>query len=111
MDKVLTSLRNAKIVGIQQIHDYWQVITDKGGINIYNPVKYYTTDNDCHDLENSQLDDILNHVIVGITAEELKYLSFELDNNSLITVSLADNDYNGPEAFDIHLDTGEIIVG
>ena len=40
----------------------------------------------------------------------IKIISFELDNKSLIIVSLADNDYNAPEAFDIHLDTGEIIV-
>lgn len=111
MDTVLDNLRNAKIVGIQQIHDYWQVITDKGGINIYNPVKYYTADNDWHDLGHFQLDNILDHIIVDITAEALKYLSFELDNKSSIKVSLADYDCNGPEAFDIHLNTGEVIVG
>jgi hypothetical protein len=111
MDKVLNNLKNTKIIGIQQIHDYWQIITDKGGINIYNPVKYYTANNDCYDLGYLQIGDILNHTIVEITAEEQKYLSFKLDNQSSIAVSLADNDYNGPEAFDIHLDTGEIIVG
>ncbi len=110
MDKILNRLKNAKIIGVQQIHDYWQVITDKGGINIYNPVTYCSVDNDCHDLGHLQIDDILDHIIVEITVERFKYLSFKLDNQGSITVSLADNDYNGPEAFDVHLDTGEIIV-
>jgi hypothetical protein len=109
-DKILNGLRNAKIVGIQQTHDYWQIITDKGGVNIYNSVKYCTNDG-AFELKYLPLLDILNRFIVNITVEDTEYMNFELDNKSLIKISLADNDYNGPEAFDIHLDTGEIIVG
>ncbi len=111
MDMVLSNLKNTKIIGIQQVHDYWQIITEKAGINIYNPVKFYTTDNNGYDLWQLQIKDILNHIIVEIAMEDQKYIGFILDNQISITVSLADNDYNGPEAFDIHLDTGEIIVG
>lgn len=110
MDNVLKGLINSKIIGIQQIYDYWQVTTNKGGINIYNPVKYYTVNNECYGLE-SRSDDISNHIIIEVAFEESKYLSFELDSKNSIKVSLDDNDYSGPEAFEIWLDTGEIIVG
>ena len=110
MDNVLKGLINAQIIGIQQIHDYWQVMTDKGGINIYNPVNYYTVNNDCYNLELLS-DGIINQIIIDVAFWELKYLSFELDNKNSIKVSLVDNDYSGPEAFEIWLDTGEIIVG
>jgi hypothetical protein len=110
MAKTINDLINAKIIGIQHIYDYWQIITDISGINAYNPVKYCTHSDGCIELGSLQLDNILDHTIVAVEYKELQYLHLKLDNRNSIAISLKDADYSGPEALSIHFSTGEIMV-
>jgi hypothetical protein len=110
MIESMSGLNNARILRIQKSHDYWQIMTDRGIINIYNPVRYCTETGSFLDLEHLQFGDIVNHAVTNIIECE-KRLCFELDNDSSVIISLANSDYCGPEAFDIHLDSGTIIVG
>jgi len=104
----MNELRNAKILRIQKVHDYWQIFTDKGIVNCYNPAIYRTTTGDSLDLEHWR--DIVNRVVTNILIIEEKALCFVLDNESSIEISLAPGDYFGPEAFEISLDSGVTIV-
>jgi len=109
MQKVLQDLINEKITGIQKIHDYWILITDECGINIYNTVKFFFHNDYC-ELPNLQLNSVLDHVIVGVSYKEADYLNIELENKSCINISLKEKDYIGPEAASIHFSTGETLV-
>lgn len=110
MIDAINELRNTSILKVQKVHDYWQIHTDKGRINIYNPATYHTTLGKSFDLEHIHSDDIINRIIINVFIENERYLCFKLDNESAIIISLADNDYSGPEAFCIYLNTGVIIV-
>jgi len=37
---VIDKLVDSKILEVIQTYDYWQICTDTGIINIYNPLKY-----------------------------------------------------------------------
>lgn len=91
--------------------DYWQILVDNGCINIYNPAKYHHCENgESCDLSEISTKDIINQTIIKIEAEEHNYVEFRLSNNNSICISIADNDYTGPEAYEVWLETGEIIV-
>ena len=111
MAEPMNGLRNAKILEIQKTHDYWFITTDKGGLSIYNPVKYRTENGVFLDLEHLRLDDIVNCVVTNIIILDGNELCIKLDNGSSIAISLVEDDYYGPEAFCLDLDTGETIVG
>jgi hypothetical protein len=111
MNKMISDLKDAKIIDMQQIHDYLQIATTKGKINIYNTIKYFTADKVCLELCQPHFKDIIDCIIIDIEYEEFRYLSFKISNENSIAISLDDNDYNGPEAFYIILNSGEMIVG
>lgn len=91
---LIEKLIGAEITEIQHIHDYFQILTDKGTINIY---------------VNAEISDsIVNCKIVGIEYNE-NYMRFDLDNNQSVIIPLDSQD-NLPEYFSVHLNTGEIIV-
>ena len=94
---LLEKLIGAEITGINNIYDYWQILTDKGTVNIYGNV-------------NSEIfDSVINCKIIKIKYSNEIYLYFYLSNNKTIIISL-DSPDNIPEYLSIYLNTGEIIV-
>ena len=110
MPKAIKNLVGTRILGIQWIYDYWQIITDTCGINVYNPVKYYMSTNQYHELSEIKIGDIIGHTITEEENKKSCYMRFKLDTGATIEISLADKDYNGPEAVNINFDSGEIYV-
>jgi|GEM_PF-2656858 len=110
MAKPLDELKNATIQGMLKVQDYWQMITDKGNISIYNPVEYRTEAGARFDLEQLRLKDIGNRVVVNVIDEDETQLCFELDGGSSIVISLAEEDWWGPEALCACLHSGVIVV-
>ncbi|MDE6538913.1 MAG: hypothetical protein K2K66_01875 [Ruminococcus sp.] len=97
MIMLLEKLIGAEITGINHIYDYWQILTDKGTINIYGHV-------------NSEIfHSTVNRKITGIQHDNENYVRFDLNNNQYIIISF-DNPDNMPEYFSIYLNTGEIIA-
>ncbi|MDE6834120.1 MAG: hypothetical protein K2J39_07780 [Ruminococcus sp.] len=94
---LLEKLIGAEITGINNIYDYWQILTDKGTVNIYGQV-------------NSEIfHSIINCQIIKIKYSKVNYLYLYLNNNKTIMISLDSTD-DIPEYFSIYLDTGEIIT-
>lgn len=93
---LLEKLINSKITEINHIHDYWQILTNKGIINIYGNV-------------NSEIfHSITNCIITGVQYNE-NYIRFDLNNNQSVMISL-DSPDSLPEYFSVYLNTGEIIA-
>ena len=109
MDTPLNGFINAKITNIQLSKYDCYIETDKGYIVAYNPTKCCKRDV-CESLSDLLLKDIVGQIIVGVIIKDQSYLGFELTNNISIRISLEDKDYEGPEAFEAWLNTGEIIV-
>jgi hypothetical protein len=108
MPKTINDLVGAIVLNIIEVHDYIQIVTNKFGINIYNPFKLYIKDD-----ENSvkiQKRDLINTIITSIEFRSEEYFCIEMDNKKILETSLLEKDYSGPEAFDIHFISGEIIV-
>ncbi|MDE6035687.1 MAG: hypothetical protein K2G36_07240, partial [Ruminococcus sp.] len=90
---LLEKLIGAEITGINHIYDYWQILTDKGTVNIYGNV-------------NSEIFDyVINCQIIKIKYSNENYLYIYLSNNKIIMIFL-DSPDNIPEYFSIYLDTG-----
>ena len=107
--KLIHDIINAKILNLEKIHDYLQLGTDKGTINIYNHSFYY--ENECmYDISSLSEEKIKYHIIINAFYEELKHIKLELDNGIVMVVSIAEEDYLSPEAMNIHSCSGEIIV-
>lgn len=93
---LLEKLISAEITEIKFIYDYWQILTDKGTVNIYGNV-------------NAEIfHSAVNRKITGIQYNE-NCLRFDLDNNKSVTISL-NSPENLPEYFSVYLNTGEIIA-
>ncbi|MDE5557131.1 MAG: hypothetical protein K2J32_05470 [Ruminococcus sp.] len=89
---LLEKLIGEEITRINHIYDYWQILTDKGTINIYGHV-------------NSNIfDTITNCKIIGVQYDNENYLCFDFDNNQSVIISL-DSPDNLPEYFSIYLNT------
>jgi hypothetical protein len=101
----ILNICNTKIKEVKKTFDYWQLYTDEFTLNIYNPVKLFTTQE-----YSTNLEDIINHLIVNIDVKDGEFFILELDNNKRIYVSLKYDDFVGPEAIEIWFKTGEIIV-
>lgn len=110
MSNVIKGLINAKILGIEKVYDYWQVCTDKGMINIYNPVKFVSQQNESRDLDETCIEELVKHNIINLVFKTLECIRFEVDDKKVIIVSLAEIDYIGPEAVSIHFNSGEVVV-
>ena len=109
MRNELTKLENLTITEIKRVHDYWQIYTDKGGININNPIVYIKF-NKRYELTNSIIDAIIGKKIVRVKVKEFKFISLVMENKGELIISLLDDDYSCPEAMEIYLNSGEIIV-
>ena len=93
---LLEKLIGAEITEINHIYDYWQILTDKGTINIYGYV-------------NAEIfHSAINCTIIGVQYNK-DYLRLDLDNNQSVIISL-DSPDNIPEYFSIYLNTSEIIA-
>jgi len=110
MSNPLNGLKNAKIFGLLKVQDYWQMITDKGNISIYNPMEYRTAAGARLDLEQLRLGDIVDRIVVNVIDEDETQLCFELDGGSSVVISLAEEDYDGPEALCADLYSGVTVV-
>lgn len=88
-----------RITDIRQVADYYQVITDVSCINIYNPVQWIPDQQRCTGCN-----------IIGITVKEQQVLSFQLETDAEIRVSLLDSDFTGPEACSMTFADGTCIV-
>ena len=107
--KTLYDMRNAKITEVIFIYDYWQIITDKYRVSIYNPLKYKTRINEYSNFCDIYISSIINHIIVDVKLIETE-LVFELDNKCFVAILLSDEDYSEPEAASVCFKTGEIMV-
>jgi hypothetical protein len=101
----LTKVEQAVITNVELVHDYFQIVSTKFILNIYNPfhVKYNNITTNNHEM-------LLGKIIKTVELTEKKALVLELKDNIFICISLADYDYLGPEAVQITFNTGEIIV-
>ena len=109
MQKTIQDIVGAKIQSFRDVYDYWQIITDKGTINIYNPFKYHTLQG--HHFEIKEVkEDLVNAIVTNVAFMTRKYLQLELNHEKILETSLAEEAYTGPEAISIQYNTGEIIV-
>ena len=110
MRNITQKLIGSKIQRFVQVYDYWQLITDKGSINIYNPFKFYYCNGNRIDQTREKMENLLDEVIINVFFETKVYIRFVLNNKVEIYVSLLDDDYTGPEAVSIRFNTGELFV-
>ena len=110
MRKTKIDIVGAMIQSIDQVYDYKQIVTDKGTISIYNPLKCYSTTGNEIELSEILERELENTVVTKIEFETEKYLRLELDYEIILEISLVRDDYYGPEAIIIDYKTGEIIV-
>src|SRR5215471_15241423 len=94
-----------KLVGLtlkktEQVIDYAQLYFSDGSIlNIYNR----------YDLVNCTLSSIQGDQLIYAIESDDK-IELEFDRGGLLLVGMTDGDYNGPEAMDLHLANGNIVV-
>ena len=110
MEKTVQDMVGAKIQSFEEVCDYWQIVTDKGTINIYNPSKYCTPQGNHLEMKDVKEEDLINAIVTNVTFEPAKYLKFELNHEKILKTSLEEEAYTGPEAVSIHYNTGETIV-
>lgn len=110
MGKTINDIIGAKINSIVEVYDYWQVITNKGTINIYNPSKYITPQGNEFKLKEVEKQDLVSSIVTNVEFDAEKYLKIEMDHMKTIEISLLVEDYCGPEAISVHFSTGEILV-
>ena len=109
MKKSINDIVGSEILEYEKIWDYVQIITDKGTINLYNPVNFYLKNGEAIEIKEA-LSNILNCVITNLIILPNKYFGIEISNNVVIRVSLEDNDYSGPEAACINFENGGTVV-
>lgn len=114
MENGLDCLVGTTINGLAFIHDYFQIFTDRGGMNINNPLSIFDKrDNKTKDITSMDIASIQALIqgenIVSVDFSEGKYVKFILNNDVQINVSLLDEDYTCPEAIDIRNDEAIII--
>ena len=94
-----------KLVGLtlqktEQVIDYAQLYFSDGSIlNIYNR----------HDLVNCTLSSIQEDQLIYAVESDDK-IELKFDGGGLLSVGMTDDDYNGPEAMDLNLADGNIVV-
>jgi hypothetical protein len=111
MGKTIQDMVGAKIQTFKKVFDYWQIVSDKGIINIYNPSKYFALPQENYfEMKEVKERDLVNAIITNVIFETGKYLKLELNYEKVIETSLIEGDYMGPEAISISYNTGEIIV-
>lgn len=106
----LEILIGTKIKNFIKVYDYNQIITEKGIINIYNPLEYYIINRNQFVLSNIHELNLINTTITNIKFKTKKHLIFEINYKIILKVSLASEDYISPEAISIHFNTGEVLI-
>lgn len=106
----LDYLNSSVITDIIYVHDYIQIITSKGAFNAYNPVYYNNHDIIIELNPEFPLTNIVGKAIIQNHFYKDEKVVFILDDKNQIEVSLLPADYVGPEAMDIQLNDGRIIV-
>ena len=109
MVKSINDMIGAVIFDFVEIHDYKQIVTDKGIINLYNPVRCYLQHGDSMSFMKA-LKISSNHVITRIVLETNEHLIFEICDKIIVDLSLNTDECLGSEAASIHFDTGETMV-
>lgn len=88
MGKTISDMVGAIIQNFVEVCDYRQIVTDKGIINIYNPLKYYTPRGNQIELTEAQGRDLINTVVTNVEFETEKYLRFEMNHEKILETSL-----------------------
>ncbi|WP_375105175.1 hypothetical protein ACDZ28_15980 [Paenibacillus sp. RS8] len=101
----ITKMEQAIITNVEQVHDYFQINSTKFILNIYNSFHVK-----CNNITSNNNELLLGKVIKTAELTEEKALVLELKDNILIHISLAADDYLGPEAVQIKFSTGEVIL-
>jgi hypothetical protein len=110
MKKSLLDLVGAKVQNFEEVLDYWQLVTDKGTINIYNPAKFLTSQGNHIEMKEVAQLNFTNIIIKNVYLEIEKIFRLEFSDEKVLETSLEDKDYYGPEAISIHYNSGETIV-
>ncbi len=96
----LEQLIGMKVVSVEPVLDYWQVELSQACISAYSRL----------DLSHPVAD------LLGTTVEMVSYqaegkLDVELSNGGRLSICLEPERYAGPEAFNVHFSSGQIVVG
>lgn len=92
---------------VQRVHDYWQITTDKYSLSIYNPVVLKNYNNEQVHLD---LYSLINKPIVDCVLNEGEYIVLFLNEGYKLFISLRGEDYLGPEAIQIKMHSGKVII-
>jgi hypothetical protein len=98
---------NSEIKDIIKVHDYWQIITDKVIINIYNP---YIISNKIGENLKQPYEDLINIKIKNITYKDNVEYCIELFDGYCIKILLDNDSYVGSEALEICSNDSEFIM-
>jgi hypothetical protein len=109
MIKFIKKIVGAKIKEVKEVHDYWQIVTDRGIISIYNACSFQI-EGRSFGLNELDKHEIGNNLIIACEIKENEYLRFNVDDRYIIEVSLLDEAYIGPEAVAVNFNSGETMV-
>jgi len=101
----VTKVEQAIITKVELVHDYYQVDSTKFILNIYNPFNVK-----CNKIISTNYEILLGKMIKTVELTEKEALVLELEDDISIYISLADNDYLGPEAVQFTFNIGEVVV-
>ncbi|WP_373229308.1 hypothetical protein [Cohnella sp.] len=101
----ITKIEKAVITNVKEVHDYFQLTSTNFLLNIYNSFHVK-----CNNIILNNHEMLLGKVIKTVKIIDTEALLLELEDNIIICISLADDDYSGPEAVQIKFNTGETIV-
>jgi len=110
MEKTIQDIVGAEIKSVEEVFDYWQIVTDKGTINMYNPYKFFIPEGNNSEMMEAKAANLKNAIVTKVIFEKDQHLKLELNHQKVLVISLAEQDYTGPEAISIHYSTGEIII-
>lgn len=96
----LEQLIGMKIVSIEPVLDYWQVELSHACISAYNKLEL-----------SHPIADLLGAIVEMVSYQEERQLDVELSNGCWLSICLEPEQYVGPEAFNVHFASGQIVVG
>lgn len=96
----LQQLIGMKIESIEPVLDYWQLVFSHACISAYNKLEL-----------SHPVADLLGTVVEMISFQKGRKLYVGLSNGCGLTICLEQDQYVGPEAFNVHFASGQIVVG